>query len=289
MQPAHVADPRDAAAGREIVPPRVAQANRAARDRFAQLARDVDSREGFQLQRVAEEEDVARGGAPRFGGRRARMVEQHARARRVDAEDADARIRREAKLGVADGDGLAQARRKRSPTQASMASRSVLSTTSASRFSPSWPRYQSGVRVARGRAASRASAVLMICSDTRVAMISRDVGDLVDVQHGDGDGALAQRRDGDRFLEAAQEAAAIELQLPMLAGGLEPAVARPISAGRITQIARSGPCGVTRTSYCLSRRSEARFDGRAIGDRFARELPYERRRRLGPLQAEEDC
>ena len=93
MKPANVPHPRDSTPGPQIVPAGVAQADRAAGDGFAQLPRNVDARERFQLQRVAEEEDVARGGAARFGRRGARVVEQDARVRRIEPEDAHARVR----------------------------------------------------------------------------------------------------------------------------------------------------------------------------------------------------
>ena len=100
----------------------------------------------------------------------------------------DARVGREAKLGVADGDRLAQALANRRDAGLDGVAIGVLDDEREHVLAELAEIPHPAALVASSCADSRASAVLMICSETRVAMICAMSGDPVDIEHGDGDG-----------------------------------------------------------------------------------------------------
>jgi hypothetical protein len=88
----------------------VAQTNVTVGNRLPQFTRDVEPRQRAQSQGVREEADLRGSAALRLDGRGARVIQQHLGRGRILAEDGHARIGRQLEIGVADADGLAQAR-----------------------------------------------------------------------------------------------------------------------------------------------------------------------------------
>ena len=152
-----------------------------------------------------------------------------------------------------------------------MASRSTLSSTSARMPSLSWPMYQNGSPVSGWSAAgaSRRTAVATICSDTVVSMMramsvtpstwmiatavdfSRSAAEDID--------SLKRRRKPRRSNCGAGKS-------PV---AVPPSARASATAGRMTQIARSGPCAVTLTAKsrpCL-RKSATALERSAIARR----------------------
>ena len=104
----------------------------------------------------------------------------------------------------------------------------------------------------------------------------RDIGDAIDVDDGYGERHLAQRSHGHRLLETAQEAAAVELRPGALIGGIQRILRRRGSGAHDTDRALR-TVGAGARLVGASALLEARFRGRARGDRPARELPEQGR------------
>src|SRR5581483_2826559 len=101
MFPTQIADTGDEPTGAQLVPTHVAKTNVAVGDGFAQLACEIQSREGAQLQRVAVKRDAARIGAARLGSGGPRVIQQGFGRGRIEAENRRAREGFEAELGAA--------------------------------------------------------------------------------------------------------------------------------------------------------------------------------------------
>src|SRR5207302_2296220 len=165
--------------------------------------------------------------AARFGRRRARMIEEQLRRGGVLAEDGDAGVRRQMELRAADRNRLAQARGQ--PRHA-LADRFAIRTLEHQREQAlaQLPEVPPGltvplVRFGRQTQDRRAHDLLGDLGGDDL----RDVADAVELDDGDRERPLAQRRHRHRLLATSEEAAAVELGTGPLVAPLERHRPRP--------------------------------------------------------------